>query len=332
MRSLLERVIGAHGANDYKRDFGFIDFIESVRDAELQTALDADLVAAVRGEVNSDVYLAPPEIVDYEDVRGFLFQGEHIGQEHVELDIRDFRNTLEEADISIETLHGRSVRVISEATGNEMKHWSIYKCLVHETTIGGQPYLLSEGEWFAVDAKFVDRVNRGIADIPIVDLGLPAAHFGEKEATWNARAALACDLALLDTREVRFGGTDIEISDLMSVRGELIHVKRKTQSATLSHLVNQGRVSAEALKVDPSVRALAAARLDELGRGAEAALFRVSPFSPAAYTVVYAVIAKNATELPGKLPFFSRLNLWHASRFLTSTLDYRVAFVGIPLE
>jgi uncharacterized protein (TIGR04141 family) len=331
LRDLLERVSAAHVRDDYKRDFGFIDFIEAVREPELLERLDADLVAAVRGDMPSDLYLAPPEIVDYEDVRGFLFQGERVGGEHVELELQAFKSSLDDDELEIEDLHGRSVRLISESTGHEIKHWSIYKCLVHETTIDGRPYLLSEGEWFAVDATFVDRVNRGIAEIPIVNLGLPSARVGEKEAAWNARAAGACDLALLDQREVRFGGTDMEISDLLSPRGELIHVKRKTQSATLSHLVNQGRVSAEALKVDPGVRAAAAGRLDELGR-AEAALFRANPYLPAAHTVVYAVIAKNAGDLPGKLPFFSRLNLWHAARFLVSTLDYGVAFTGIPLE
>lgn len=47
-------------------------------------------------------------------------------------------------------------------------------------------------------------------------------------------------------------------------------------------------------------------------------------------TVVFGVIAENAAELPSKLPFFSRLNLWQARRFLAGTLDYDVAFVGIP--
>jgi hypothetical protein len=34
--------------------------------------------------------------------------------------------------------------------------------------------------------------------------------------------------------------------------------------------------------------------------------------------------------LPGKLPFFSRLNLWQARRHLAATLDYQVEFLGIP--
>lgn len=54
------------------------------------------------------------------------------------------------------------------------------------------------------------------------------------------------------------------------------------------------------------------------------------PFDARTKTVVYAVIAANANELPSKLPFFSRLNLWQARRFLAMTLDYQVEFLGIP--
>jgi len=98
----------------------------------------------------------------------------------------------------------------------------------------------------------------------------------------------------------------------------------------------------------------AAVRLDRLQRNVEAgrARFRVSPAleedrfgllgpaeigaelgravlsGPSAGASPLVVLGRDS----GKLPFFSRLNLWHASRFLGSTLDYHVAFTGIPLE
>ena len=157
---------------------------------------------------------------------------------------------------------------------------------------------------------------------------MPAAIEGEEERAYNERAAAEAGLALLDRKLVSIGGTSIEVADLVSASGDLIHVKRKTQSATLSHLFAQGRISAEALKVDAAVREAAAAHMDTDGR-VGGALLR-GPYEARSKTVVYAVIASNAAELPGKLPFFSRLNLWQAHRFLTATLDYRVAFVGIP--
>jgi uncharacterized protein (TIGR04141 family) len=326
---LLDRLQAAHDKDDYKAEFGFIDFIEPVRDRALVGRLDAELVLAVRGDVASDVYLAPPEVVDYEDVRGFLFSGERIGNEHPELDLADVWDSHDSATVSRTFLDDLDVRVVAESTGHERKRWSLYKCLIHEVSVEGHTYLLSEGEWFEVSPTFIDRVNTEIAQIPVVDLQLPPAFEGEKEGDWNRRAATTCDYALLDQREIRFGGTDMEVADLLTRDRHLVHVKRKTASATLSHLLNQGRVSAEALKVDATAREAAAQQLDALGR-AEAGLLRTG-FDTRAFTVAYAVIAKNAADLPGKLPFFSRLNLWHARRFLAGTLDYQVAFARVPI-
>src|SRR5262249_29442702 len=139
-------------------------------------------------------------------------------------------------------------------TGAEVRAWSIYRCLVFETELDGRLYLLSEGEWFEVEPDFATQVTTDVMQIPRVDLGLPAARKGEQEGAYNQRAAEQCNLALLDRRTFRFGGSPFEVADLLTADRHLIHVKRKTQSATLSHLFMQGRVSAEALKVDFAIR------------------------------------------------------------------------------
>ncbi len=119
-----------------------------------------------------------------------------------------------------------------------------------ETELDGHLYLLSEGEWFVVEHDFAAEVTAGVASIPAIDLHLPTSRRGEQESVYNTRAADECGLALLDRKTFKFGGSPIEVGDLVSPAGHLIHVKRKTQSSTLSHLFAQGRVSAEALKVD----------------------------------------------------------------------------------
>jgi uncharacterized protein (TIGR04141 family) len=128
---------------------------------------------------------------------------------------------------------------------------------------------------------------------------------------------------------VTIGDTDIEIADLLSTNGEFVHVKRKTASKTLSHLFAQGRISAAVLKAEPAARAATIAILGADARPEVTVLH--DPYDMRAKTVVYAVVADNAADLPGKLPFFSRLNLWQARRFLAGQLDYRVAFVGVPI-
>lgn len=325
---LLDRVADAHGRTDYRAQFGFVDFIQAVNARALLDRLDADMLDAVLGRKQSDIYLAPPEPILYEDLRGFLFFRERLGDAHDELDLQDYRRTVDPATLTVDNVRSHVVRMISASTGTERRSWSVYQCLVYETSLDGVLYLLSEGEWFQIDPSFVARVDREIGFLSAPSLGLPPAMRGEAEGDYNARAAREAGLALLDKKLVPIGGTTIEVADLLSAHGHFVHVKRKTQSATLSHLFAQGRISAEAVKVDPAVRAAAIAHLDAGGRAERSVL--LDPFDVRTKTVVYAVIANNAADLPGKLPFFSRLNLWQARRFLAGTLDYEVAFVGIP--
>ena len=328
---LLDRIEAEHNKTDYRASFAFVDFIQAVTDPTLITELDADMLDAISGRKQSDLYLAPPEPILYEDVGGFLYFRERLDDAHPELDLKDYRRTAGDPnDLTVAKLHAHVVRLLSASTAAERRAWSVYRCVVYETTLRGRSYLLSEGDWFEVDPDFVSRVDRDVALIEKASIQLPPAREGEEEAAYNQRAANETGIALMDFRLVPIGGSTIEVADLVSPSGHLIHVKRKTLSATLSHLFSQGRISAEALKADEAVRAAAAAKLDEDGR-VSGDILR-GTFDARSKTVVYAVIAANAAELPAKLPFFSRLNLWQARRYLAATLDYQVAFLGIPFE
>lgn len=70
---LLDRVTAAHAQGTYKVSFGFIDHIAPVSDAEILRQLDDDLMRAILGEKQSDIYLAPPEPIVYEDVGASAF-------------------------------------------------------------------------------------------------------------------------------------------------------------------------------------------------------------------------------------------------------------------
>lgn len=328
----IEDLAAAHARDEYKRHFGFVDFIEPVKDRPTRARLDQLLLDVLTGRSNGEPYLAPPVPIGYDDVEGFLHTHERLGSStaHPELDLDDYYAQVDRATLTVDDLKGHDVRLISASTGHATATWSVYRCLIFEAEVDERLFLLSEGEWFGVDRDFVARVDHDVGAINVVDLGLPAARSGEKEADYNRRAAASADFALLDKRLFEFGRGPIEVCDLLSLSGRFIHIKRKTQSATLSHLFAQGRVAAEALKVDAALRDRVHSVLVGDGRR-EAAVLATTPFSPRDKTVVYAVIAKNATELPAKLPFFSRLNLWRACRFLATTLDYQVEFCPIPV-
>lgn len=327
---LLDRIDIAHSKQTYKQNFGFVDHIAPVSDPAFVERLDADMMEALLGRKNSDIYLAPPEPLIYEDVGGFAFFRERADQAHDELDIREYRKSLGNPDaLTLHDVQTNTVRLISASTGDARRSWSVYRCVVYETALDGHTYLLAEGEWFEVDPTFVARIDTEIATIGKPAIVLPAFRPGEDEPTYNTRAAAEAKIALLDNRPIKVGGDDVEVADLLTEGGEFIHVKRRTSAKGLSHLFSQGRISATTLKADPASRAATAALLAAAGRAEQAVL--ANPFDTRTKTVVFAVVADIAVLTPTGLPFFSRLNLWQARRLLAGQLDYQVAFLGIPI-
>jgi uncharacterized protein (TIGR04141 family) len=128
---------------------------------------------------------------------------------------------------------------------------------------------------------------------------------------------------LLDRQFVRAPErtSPIEVCDLLSSDGALIHVKKGWGAADLSHLFAQGAVSAELLLTLTEFRAAALEVIDqaESKRAAEAKegtalgefkLFREDGLSPADHPVVYAVVGPwDSAGLAERLPFFSKVNL-----------------------
>ena len=91
---------------------------------------------------------------------------------------------------------------------------------------------------------------------------LGTAYEDEDEEKYNKRAAQECDsLACMDRKLIAHGGgsSKIEFCDLYDA-GLLIHVKRYSGSSGLSHLFEQGIVSAVAFLSDADFRAKASAK------------------------------------------------------------------------
>ena len=133
----------------------------------------------------------------------------------------------------------------------------IYDCITFETTTGNTTYVLTGGAWFQVAKTLNDRVNIAVQQASEGYPFLVPAGKDEYEASYNKRIGNTNkDVVLLDQHYARCidSTTDIEIADLLTKNREFIHLKRKTRSATLSHLFAQGAVSGEAFLRDEQFR------------------------------------------------------------------------------
>lgn len=84
-KKFLEECYARYNSDDYKKDFGWIDQVLEVRDPQHLEMLDNELIKQIKAsDKNSDfdkIWMAVPEVVDWEKVAGFIFEGESFGDD-----------------------------------------------------------------------------------------------------------------------------------------------------------------------------------------------------------------------------------------------------------
>ncbi|PRQ05136.1 hypothetical protein ENSA7_47650 [Enhygromyxa salina] len=272
------------------------------------------------GEYQSaEVALGLPDILDWESVSGFRYSSSESATLHDQLDLATFLGVPKAgAELTIEKLRNRRVFMVrSDGTARGVSAW---KCLVAELEDGSERYALHNGHWYQISADFVAEVHSDYKRIPLAThLGLPDFDDGEESDYIRRVAALAgTRFTVFDGAEhlISYGGgkSKVEFCDLLEqLHGgyRMIHLKRYTGSATLSHLFAQGLVGAEAYLLDPQFREAVTKKMSgdpEL---------TVADIEPRHSEIVFGVIQRKGTE-GGRphMPFFSQLNLRTAVRRL----------------
>lgn len=325
-----EQLLKAFRSKRYKDFFEWVDHLAAVTDPTLSEKLDGKLISALKGNDRENMHLAASSVIDWEAVDKFKIQGAG-RDEFLDLDLEAYIESLGDnlSAITVAKLKGYRIRTQFAGSDSFVPQGSVYSSLVWETKYRGRLYALVDGHWYSIDESYAAKVAKFIKKIPEPDPDhLPTSTIGEKEGDYNERAANDSDeLFLFDKVGIRPDGaaTPIEFCDLFSKSKQMIHVKRKTRSATLSHLFAQGAVSAQLFLQDPEVRKQVKEEIREkLPSGGF--LRHIPDGRPAAadYEVVFAIIAKPQTKWPLSLPFFSQVNLMTTCKQLEA-LDYRYA-------
>jgi uncharacterized protein (TIGR04141 family) len=321
-------LLQAYNDVTYKADFEWIDHLSEVRDPALKQQLDDRLVDALRTKITAKMHLAPSEPIDWHEVEEFRIGG--AGQTNFQnLDIDEYLGAIEDklADLTIEKLKSQQVRVRFSNSDHFMNKWHLLSCIVWETEFKNELYSLVDGKWFRINKAFAGKIKDYIGGIGKPATSLPNALASESEDAYNKRVAgSVAGLALMDQKLVKPAdyASKVEVCDLFSDKRQFIHVKRKTESATLSHLFAQGLISAQAFLNDELFRDEFRATLTKNGSNAHAALVPPQRPSSADYEIVYAIITKKVSpDWPASLPFFSQLNLMQHTKLLRG-LGYKV--------
>jgi uncharacterized protein (TIGR04141 family) len=322
LRPLLERYHDLGLSTAYRKVFPEVGNIVEVTRKAKRDELSQRVVEGIQRGETERIWMAIPELLDWTDAQfGYAPSGGELEDIH----LATYREHLGASPLSLARLRRDHVYCTSVTTNAPRDSWQVFRCLYAELEDADGTYLLDDGRWFRVNRGLVEAVNTSIRAIPQTALALPRCSDGESEDAYNARlAASDPTLALLHNAPVVYGGgqSRIEFCDLYSRSRVMVHVKRYGGSSVLSHLFEQGVVSAELLVGDAGFRAALNPRLPATHRLANPA----ERPNPADYEVAFVIATRS--RRPFVLPLFSRITLRNAQRYL-GTLGLKMTFTTV---
>jgi len=316
-------------ANDYKKDYSFIDQIIPVQDKKILADLDEIIFKEIKTLLDkkpSDLHITLPEIIDPEESGDFGYFG--IGfnsgskKSYGELAIEDYISELQAGrphEISgiAELKASHEIRVVIDGQGDRQRRRRVYDCFVYEVKFKKKTYVLFSGEWYCIESKFFDAVERDYQ--ALLGVSFHASTTAKNEQELISELDKNADLLNLDKVKASPSGAkgaNLEPCDFLSRRKEFIHLKDGHGSAPISHLWNQGLVSAESFIRDAVFRKSMRDSAINRQKTAKKSKFELllpdgrSKVTPTDYKVVFGIMRhpyQRSKQLG--LPFFSKVSL-----------------------
>jgi uncharacterized protein (TIGR04141 family) len=306
LTDLLERYRELSERTDYRQRYPWVDNMAEVRDRVKLEKLDEALVRKIKRSETEKIWLAPPEIIDWDDIRGFTYRSAQSAQLYDDLTLEGYlEDGRTKTEITPDDLRHDHVYCLSASVDEEVDRWSIRSCLIAEIEYDEELYLLSDGTWFRINKDFAADIDRVVGSISPTTTPLQPYHDAD-EGAYIARIARANrGFAVMHEKTLSAGpGRDkIEMCDLYGQNRVLLHIKRYGPSSVLSHLFAQGLVSAQLLLGDANFRRLANVELPATHRFGDPE----SPINAREFEVAFGVVQTEGRVV--RLPFFTRVNL-----------------------
>ncbi|WP_214103526.1 DUF6119 family protein [Acrocarpospora catenulata] len=314
----------------------FVDHIRPVMDSARTRRLDAALDDALgRTDDPIDLVCAVPAdcLPGYAQACRFDVKIGTACQRLTEFDADHIRlrARLQSPGRRVEALRKGKVKMYRDPEGTlEVGGSAAIKWLEVVLTLDGRRYFLLDGDWYEIDAGYLDTKLTEIIPlfVPRPSVDLPLVHPGQDEQSYNTYVSDVRDGYLcLDRHLIRttfHTGNGFEACDILAPDNTLIHVKFARSASTLSHLFHQGVASAQALLHSDE----ALNRFRSLVQSATHGRRKVPPtFRP--HKVIYAIHLKTGALLtPDSLFPLARVALANAARLL-KTYGIEVEVIGI---
>lgn len=333
LEQICETLLALYARDDYMESFPNIGKLAPEKDPEVVSNLDDQLLQSFR-EKSEGLSLAIPDLVDYRDNVCCTFKGRGGVSEiytDVSLDaLYDYLGDDYDFDsLTVEKLKKFGI-ALCDPDGRVSKVYSVYNSLLLDITDRQQVYHICEGGWYRAEVSYVQALSAYIDSkcepSSLIDYNHDGEENGKRyysEENYNSAIPVSSpEFICLDQTDIApDGNTQIEPCDLYAISpaddlGVLYHLKISTRSSQLSHLFNQGVNSAELLILEQQCRDKFKGLIRERLGNNDFDLYQ-SKIDEISFKVVFGVITKKqAANLSGNLPLFSKISLMRAFKSL----------------
>ncbi|MDD3012397.1 MAG: TIGR04141 family sporadically distributed protein [Candidatus Gastranaerophilales bacterium] len=323
----------------YKEKYGFIDHVKHIKDKDLIDKLEENLYQSLINRQNDlKISIAYPDLLEEDRCSYFELAGHGGKQLEYCLTIETIYNYLNGKEQDKEKYFKKIKIQPYDSEGTPCAdNRRLYDYFVYETQLDRNTYVLSTGKWYEIDNTHIQEVNSEISNFVTISTYQELRPFKkeviadkikiEAEEIYNSDFDASNNFVVLDQKLYHNSNGKIEIADLYYIPDKkLIHIKKKTNSSTLSHLFSQGYVSAYLLKTEQGC----IDKLNELIRDKSTEIYDKNTIND--LTVIYAIATErcenNIIEI---LPIFSKINLLNFAKNLTNVLGYKVEITQINI-
>ena len=307
---ILRKLKSEYSKTTYRKRFDWIDNIKIERDPAKIDKLREKLILEMTKSNSDSIHLAPPFIVSWENFVGISFTPK--GEFYNEFDIQNYytsRNSTT-TDLDWDKLI-RQKLYFKESNNEDIIPYPLWRFINFETEHQGHQYVFTLSNWYRINKDYHDQIYNYCNSIPESEIKFLTCNEKESEGKYNERMAMSDnDLLCMDRKLIgsSISRSQIEACDIFAKRKELVHVKFRESSSTLSHLFAQGRVSSNSLRRDKTFRKNFRSKLKSLGFDNNLIPLENRELKSEDYTITYAIIEKKDRSFVDALPFFSLIN------------------------
>lgn len=370
LASFLRDVYILYQRDDYKEHFDWVDNIAAVKDPDLKDKLWNTAIQEIRSyddeedDVWHRLWMTVPEILNWDGIDGFQIGHQQNSQGrpllHKDIVLRDVVQSFRRQPLaSLNQLQNKKIYAV-KLDGDDYftpYGWSADKCLVGDVTFDDRTYCISDGKWYEIEADYLKRINTDFEntasssapfmpylniydkDECLVPEGIEGKEISVKgEGRYNFEIQHQLNKGgtdhylLMDRKNIGYGGgrSQEEFCDVLTDCGQRIHVKRCSGSAAMSHLFNQGLVSASLEKdADEFVR-LVDDKIMQIAKGRNVSLDQFLLTKNEIREVIFAVVPERRYDHTD-LPFFSKVAFTSVKKQL-KRMGIETYFNWIPRE